>query len=96
MGRVLVQIVLPILLPALLYALWMAAERRRLEAGGGGQQPRWAEAPWFWLLALGVFFAGIIAVALALFGGESIEGVYVPPQIKDGRVVPGHVVPPAR
>jgi hypothetical protein len=96
MARILVQIVFPILLPALLYALWLAAERRRLETAGGGQRPGWAEAPWFWLLALGVFFAGIIAVAVALFGGESIEGVYVPPQIKDGRVVPGHVEPPAR
>ena len=96
MGRVLFQIVFPILLPALLYALWLAAERRRLEAAGGGARSRWAEAPWLWLLALGVFFAGIIAVALALFGGESIEGNYVPPQIKDGQVVPGHVVPPSR
>jgi hypothetical protein len=96
MARILVQIVFPILLPALLYALWLAAERRRLETAGTGQRPGWAEAPWFWLLALGVFFAGIIAVAVALFSGESIEGVYVPPQIKDGRVVPGHVEPPAR
>ncbi len=96
MTRILVQVVFPILLPALLYALWLAAERRRVEAAGAGQRARWAEAPWFWLLALGVFFAGIIAVAIALFGGESIEGVYVPPQVKDGRIVPGHVVPPAR
>ncbi|HEX9461341.1 MAG TPA: DUF6111 family protein [Alphaproteobacteria bacterium] len=96
MTRILVQVVFPILLPALLYALWLAAERRRVEASGAGQHPRWAEAPWLWLLALGVFFAAIIAIALALFAGESIEGVYVPPQIKDGQVVPGHVVPPAR
>ena len=96
MGRFLVQVVFPIVLPALLYALWLAAERRRLEAGGPAGRSRWAEAPWLWLLALGVFFAAIIAVAAALFGGESIEGQYVPPQIKDGSVVPGHVVPPAR
>jgi len=95
MGRVLLQVVLPILLPALLYALWLAAERRRLEAVGGGRS-RWADAPWIWLLALGVFFAGVIAVAIAVFGGDSIEGQYVPPQIKDGVVIPGHVVPPAR
>lgn len=95
MGRFLIQVVFPIVLPALLYALWLMAERRRLEAAGTGHPPRWAEAPWLWLLALGLFFAAIIAVAFALFGGMSIDGVYVPPQVKDGQIVPGHVVPPA-
>ena len=95
MGRLLLQVVFPILLPALLYALWLAAERRRLEAAGAAGS-RWAEAPWIWLLALGVFFAGVIAVSVAFLGGDSIEGQYVPPQIKDGVVIPGHVVPPAR
>jgi len=96
MGRILLQVVAPILLPSVLYALWMLAERRRLEAVGSAHPPYWAEAPWLWLLALGVFFAAIITVALALFGGESIVGEYVPPQIKNGQIVPGHVVPPAR
>lgn len=96
MGRVLLQVVAPILLPAVLYTLWMLAERRRLQSAGGRSQPRWAEAPWLWLLALGVFFAGLVTMAIALFGGESIVGEYVPPQIKNGRVVPGHVVPPGR
>lgn len=95
MSRILLQVVVPILLPALLYMLWLLAEQRRLDAGGGAR-PRWAEVPWLWLLALGVFLAGIVTVALALFGGESIIGEYVPPQIEDGRIVPGHVVPPAR
>jgi hypothetical protein len=93
MLRILIQIVLPILLPALLYALWLAAERRRVDAAGTGEQPSWGEAPWVWLLALGLFFAAIIAVAIAVFGGEGIEGVYVPPHVEDGRVVPGHVAP---
>lgn len=96
MGRILLQVVIPILLPALLYTLWLLAERRRFEAAGGRAQPRWAEAPWLWLAVLGVFFAGVITIALALFGGESIIGEYVPPQIKDGRIVPGHVVPPSQ
>jgi hypothetical protein len=95
MGRFLIQVVFPIALPALLYALWLTAERRRLEAAGGVHPPRWVEAPWLWLLALGLFFAVIISVAFAVFGGESIEGIYVPPQVKGGQIVPGHVVPPA-
>ena len=96
MGRIFLQVVLPILLPAILYTLWMVAERRRLEASGSAAPRHWVDAPWLWLLALGVFFAGIVALGLALFGGDSIVGEYVPPQVKDGRIVPGHVVPPAR
>ncbi len=96
MSRILLQVVVPILLPSVLYRLWMLAERRRLEAAGSAQARHLADAPWLWLLALGVFFAGIMTRALALFGGESVIGEYVPPQIKDGRIVPGHVVPPAR
>jgi|SRR6185437_7358135 len=94
MSRILLQVVVPILLPSVLYALWALAERRRLEAAGSAGARHWTDAPWLWLLALGVFFAGIITMALALFGGESIIGKYVPPQVKDGRIVPGHVVPP--
>jgi Family of unknown function (DUF6111) len=96
MGRILLQVVVPILLPSALYALWMLAERRRLEAAGSPSPRHLVDAPWLWLLALGVFFAAIITMALALFGGESITGEYVPPQIKDGRIVPGHVIPPGR
>ena len=92
MGRILFQVVFPIVLPALLYGLWMAAERRRVEAGGG-EKPSWTDAPWLWLLALGVFFAGLIAAAIAVFGGGSSSGVYVPPELQDGQVVPGRIQP---
>jgi hypothetical protein len=94
-ARILFQVVFPIVLPALLYALWMAAERRRVEAGGG-EKPGWADAPWLWLLALGLFFAGLIAVAIFVFGGGSSTGVYVPPAVQDGQVVPGHIEPRSR
>lgn len=93
MARILFQLVFPILLPTLLYALWLAAERRRVEAAGTGEKPAWNDAPWFWLAALGVFFAGVIAVALALLGGGDMEGTYIPPSLRDGEVVPGRVQP---
>jgi hypothetical protein len=91
-ARILFQVVFPIVLPALLYALWMTAERRRVEAGGG-DKPRWVDAPWVWLLALGLFFAGLLAVAISVFGGGSGSGVYVPPSVQDGQVVPGRIQP---
>lgn len=92
MARILFQVIFPIVLPALLYALWMTAERRRADAEGA-EKRSWSSAPWIWLLALGVLFAGVIAVAVALLGGDPAGGVYVPPELRDGRVIPGHVVP---
>ena len=93
MARILFQFVFPILLPTLLYALWLTAQRRRMEAAGAGDKPGWSEAPWFWLGALGVFFAAIITFAFALLGGGDMQGTYVPPSVKDGQIVPGHVQP---
>ena len=92
MARILFQVVFPIVLPALIYALWMAAERRRAESAAS-EKPRWSDAPWLWLLMLGLFFAGVIAAAIAYLGGDPAGGVYVPPELRDGQVVPGHVVP---
>ena len=93
MARIVFEFVLPILLPTFLYGLWLVGMRRRAEAAGSDQVPLWAEAPWVWLLALGVVFAGLLTLAIALFGGGPVEGVYVAPHIKDGQVVPGHVEP---
>ena len=94
MARFLVQIVLPLLLPFAIYAAWLAVEQRRLERLGRGERPGWGEAPWIWLVSLGVLLALAASLGAALFGGESPDGVYVPPRVgPDGRVVPGHVEP---
>jgi hypothetical protein len=95
MGRIAVQFVLPIVLPTVLYLLWLAAERRRIERVGVGDKPHWQDAPWIWLVALGVLFAGLISVASAVFGGAEVKGTYVPPRVIDGNIVPGHVEPAA-
>jgi hypothetical protein len=92
MARILLEFVLPILLPSLLYALWLVAMQRRAETSGT-EQRRWSDAPWIWLLALGLFFAALLTVALSVFSGDGIEGRYVPPQLENGRIVPGHVEP---
>jgi hypothetical protein len=91
-ARILFQIVFPIVLPALIYALWMTAERRKAEAAAT-EKRQWSDAPWLYLLMLGLFFAAVIGAATAYLGGEPASGVYVPPELRDGQVVPGHVVP---
>lgn len=93
MGRILFQFVLPIVLPTAIYVAWLVAERRRAQAAGDGTLREWRDAPWLWLVAMGVFFAIMVALASALIGGGSTQGVYVPPQLKNGEIVPGHVEP---
>jgi hypothetical protein len=92
--RILISIVLPLLLPTLVYILWLAATRRAALAGPSA----WQAMPWPWLVTAGVVLAGLLLYVVNVRIGDSGQGRYVPPQYIDGRVVPGHVVPadPAR
>jgi hypothetical protein len=98
MGRILLEFVLPLVLPTALYLLWLRAERHRIERQGHGEKPRWQDAPYLWLALMGVMLALAVLVALHFAGGMGKDGVYVPPRVIDGEVVPGHVEPrpPAR
>lgn len=93
MIRILLQYILPIALPSLLYVAWLAYENRRIARGGAGRPPRWQEGPWPWLIAGGVVFAVLLSFALANIGGYGTGGTYVPPRVEDGRIIPGHVEP---
>jgi hypothetical protein len=92
MTRILLTVLLPLLLPTLLYVVWLATARPAHEAHPPGSARR-LPLPWPWLLA-----AGIGLVALLLYRAEGRiegvpDGVYVPPKYIDGKVVPGHLVP---
>lgn len=90
MIRIFLTIVLPFLLPTLLYVLWLATLARPELTGPG---------PWRLQRVVSLIAAGVVLTALLLFfigvHVGSPEGTYVPPRYIDGRVVPGHVVPDA-
>ncbi len=88
MTRILLTIVLPLLLPTLVYVLWLAATRRAALAGPAP----WQALPWVWLVGAGVALAALLLFIIGVHVG-SPEGTYVPPRYIDGRVVPGHIVP---
>lgn len=90
MLKVLLTQVFPLLLPIVIYLLWLRAARRRASAAGGAN-PRWHDAPWTLMVASGLFVLIVGMVSLALFTGEEPGGTYVPPYVEDGVVVPGHV-----
>ena len=92
MSRILLQFVLPLILPILLYCIWLGVHRWRQRAAGApvpeGLGLR--DAPWTWLFISGVTLLGATLVALALFGSNPTDSKYVPPSIVDGKIVPAH------
>jgi hypothetical protein len=82
----LIEIVLPLVLPTLIYFGYVLFARRN----AGGAAP---EMPWPWLVGAGAILLGVTFLALALFGGASPTEVYVPPKIINGQVQPGHFEP---
>lgn len=92
MIRALVTIILPLLLPTLLYVLWVIAMRRAETAGVAALLQ---EMPWPWLAAAGLLLVAGVLVLVSMYMGSGGRGEYVPPRAVDGLIVPGHIEPAA-
>jgi hypothetical protein len=91
MNRVLLQYLLPLLLPTVLYLLWwMLHGRKRLEARGD-EPSLLVHGPWFWLALAGGALMGAGLIYTALTSGFDPNATYVAPRYEDGRVVPGQI-----
>jgi hypothetical protein len=87
MLRVLLQYLLPLLLPFLAYAAYVALAQGRL--------PDWltlSDRQWLMLGGAGVALMAISLVSWTLLSGSPPEETYVPPHLEDGRIVPGTTV----
>jgi hypothetical protein len=82
MLRLLLQYLLPLVLPFLAYMLYA-----RL-----AQRPGVNPTPWLGLAAAGVGLMAVSLVAWGLLSGAPPGEQYVPARIEDGRVVPGTTV----
>ena len=90
MSRALVQFLLPILLPTVLFVVWLAFTHYRGGADGD-VLTRFRDGPWFWLVLSGfVLMIGGLAYT-GLTRGTHPGGTYVAPHVEGGRIVPGHV-----
>ena len=85
MSRILLQILLPLLLPAVAFFLWALLGRRL------GANNVLEETPWFWLIIVGVVLMGAGLVATALTQGVDPGSQIIQPRLEDGRVVPAQV-----
>ncbi len=88
MSRIFLHYIVPLLLPFVVYGVWLALARRR--AGPAGARD-WRDAPWTWLAIAGMGLLIMSLVGLALVSGSPPGGTYVPPQYIDGEIVPGRV-----
>jgi hypothetical protein len=87
MARILLQYLLPLLLPFLAYFVYVALAR--------GNTPDWLEGvPWPHLAGAGVLLMAISLIAWSLTTGAPTEEIYLPPRFEDGRIVPGRTVGP--
>jgi hypothetical protein len=85
--RLLLQYVLPFLLPFLIYAAYVALAKHRT--------PSWLdfdEKTWLMLGGTGLALVTISLVTWTLLSGSPPDEVYVPPHLEDGRIVPGRTV----
>lgn len=81
--RIALTILLPILLPFIIFILWRAL-------GLGKSVPRWFEdLPWVTLLASGIILAGLTLTTWTLLDRAPAGTEYVPPHVEDGKIVPG-------
>jgi len=89
MLRVLLTIVLPLLLPTVLYLAWLRAAHWSQAEG----DIHWAALPWIWLGGAGILLLALVLFVVSVHYGTSTQGVYVPPTYENGRIVPGHIEP---
>ena len=81
--RIALMILLPLVLPILLFVLWRAL-------GMGKSIPQWFEdLPWAALLGCGVVLAGLTLVTWSLMDRAPAGSEFMAPRFEDGKIVPG-------
>jgi hypothetical protein len=93
MLRELFQIGVPLILPFLVYGLWLKWARARAIREGRDIIPPWDRGPWLLLLFIGVLLTAAILIYTALGTGASPDSIYHAPELKDGVVKPGYFEP---
>lgn len=90
MLRILVEVLLPLLLPTALYLAWVWLSRWLGRVGSRRQA-----VPWLWLMVAGALLLVALLTVVTVGFGTAERGVYVPPRLVKGRIIPGHIEPGA-
>lgn len=90
MTRILLQYLLPLLLPTIMYLAWWYLIGR-MSKSPDGTPLLLKQGPWFWLILSGLLLMSGGLIATAFLGGADPSGSYIAPRWEDGRIIPGHV-----
>ncbi|HBU98597.1 hypothetical protein [Thalassospira lucentensis] len=94
MLRQIIQIGLPLILPFVIYGIWLKFARAKAIREGHDIVPPWSKGPWLLLFGAGVALTAAILIYTALGTGASPDSVYHAPSLGDGGVVePGYFEP---
>jgi hypothetical protein len=83
------EILIPLLLPTLIYFLYLAIARRQARASGAAPTFVFTDMPWSWLAGAGVALLAVTLAASALFGGAEPGSHYQPPRLENGQINQG-------
>lgn len=86
MLRVVLINILLFLLPFAVFAVFVLLRRP-----GTSHSQIWRDAPLMWLFGIGTALVFTVLIFFASFSGAPKEGTYTPAEIRDGKLVPGHV-----
>ena len=86
--RIFFTVLLPLVAPIMIYAVWSYWEAQRKAAPGAARLPSWEEGNWFWAIVVGVVLA-IASLGFLATEGSSTGKEYRAPYMKDGKIVPG-------
>jgi hypothetical protein len=81
--RIILQIVVPLLLPTVAYVLWARYARQHTLAD-------LRRGPWIWLVGAGLVLVAASAAVWIAVEHQPPGSTYVPPRFEDGKLVPGH------
>ena len=87
MTRIILQTIIPLVLPTVLYFIYVTFLRRK-DPNADIDMPK----PWFRLAAAGLGLVVISLGAIAVTTGDKPGERYVAPRQVDGRIIPGHIV----
>lgn len=90
MLRQIIEILIPVILPCLVYALWLKFARMRALREGHEVVPPWDKGPWVLLIGIGVGLAAVILLVTALETGAPPSSIYHAPVMRNGKVEPGY------
>lgn len=88
MIRILLNYILPLALPTLIYLIWATMAARR-----GNKTSPLSEGPWFMLAVAGFALMLAALAATVMYGSMEPGGKYRAPYSKDGKIVPGRMEP---